>query len=291
MLKTRLIPCLLLQNGLLVRSEQFSIHQAIGYPLHEVQRFNDWNVDELIYLDISARRRLRPAAGATTRSATLADAARRPRRRRRGLLHAAHVRRSASGRSTTCARGSARGADKITINTAAVDDARADHRRRASVRQPGDRRVDRRQAPRRTAAYEVFVDGGRDATGLDPVEWAREAEARGAGEILLQIDRPRRHGRGLRPGADRERSRRAVRDPGHRLRRRRQLRALRRGHPTAGASAVAAANIFHFKELQRPQRQAGAWRRAGRATSGSEDSRTDAVLHQLRLPGGRRRRR
>ena len=53
MLKVRLIPVLLLQNGLLVRSESFRVHQVIGNPIHEVARFNEWNVDELIYLDIS----------------------------------------------------------------------------------------------------------------------------------------------------------------------------------------------------------------------------------------------
>ena len=53
MLKYRLIPVLLLKNGELVRSESFSIHQIIGDPIHEVERFNDWNVDELIYLDIT----------------------------------------------------------------------------------------------------------------------------------------------------------------------------------------------------------------------------------------------
>src|SRR5690242_21939970 len=54
MLKTRLIPVLLLQNGLLVRSELFRIHQVLGNPIHEVQRFNQWGVDELIYLDITS---------------------------------------------------------------------------------------------------------------------------------------------------------------------------------------------------------------------------------------------
>src|SRR5439155_7367703 len=53
MLKKRLIPVLLLQAGLLVRSEVFRIHQAIGNPIYEVKRFNEWNVDELIYLDIT----------------------------------------------------------------------------------------------------------------------------------------------------------------------------------------------------------------------------------------------
>ena len=54
MLKTRLIPVLLLQNGLLVRSQTFNTHQIIGDPVHQVRRFNEWCVDELIYLDISS---------------------------------------------------------------------------------------------------------------------------------------------------------------------------------------------------------------------------------------------
>ena len=53
MLKNRLIPVLLLKNGMLVRSEKFKIHQIIGNPIEEVERFNQWNVDELIYLDIT----------------------------------------------------------------------------------------------------------------------------------------------------------------------------------------------------------------------------------------------
>ena len=53
MLKYRLIPVLLLKNAMLVRSERFAVHQLIGNPIYEVQRFNEWNVDELIYLDIT----------------------------------------------------------------------------------------------------------------------------------------------------------------------------------------------------------------------------------------------
>src|SRR4051812_20302249 len=53
MLKNRLIPVLLLRNGQLVRSERFEVHTVLGNPVHEVERFNQWSVDELIYLDIS----------------------------------------------------------------------------------------------------------------------------------------------------------------------------------------------------------------------------------------------
>ena len=53
MFKVRLIPVLLLQNGPLVGSESFTEHQIIGNPIHEVRRFNEWNVDELVYLDMT----------------------------------------------------------------------------------------------------------------------------------------------------------------------------------------------------------------------------------------------
>ena len=52
MIKIRLIPTLLLKKGHLVRSENFIKHNIIGDPYHEVKRFNQWNVDELIYLII-----------------------------------------------------------------------------------------------------------------------------------------------------------------------------------------------------------------------------------------------
>lgn len=53
MLKKRLIPCLFLKNGHLVRSEKFTYHQLLGDPIHQVERINAWCADELIYVDIS----------------------------------------------------------------------------------------------------------------------------------------------------------------------------------------------------------------------------------------------
>ncbi len=53
MVKTRLIPVLYIKNGLIVRSEDFSYHQLIGNVINEAKRYNDWQVDELIYIDIS----------------------------------------------------------------------------------------------------------------------------------------------------------------------------------------------------------------------------------------------
>ncbi|HWQ48425.1 MAG TPA: HisA/HisF-related TIM barrel protein [Methanosarcina sp.] len=52
-MRKRLIPCLFLKNGMIIRSEKFHIHQIIGNPLNELERFSDWAVDEIIYIDIS----------------------------------------------------------------------------------------------------------------------------------------------------------------------------------------------------------------------------------------------
>jgi imidazole glycerol-phosphate synthase subunit HisF len=52
-MKNRLIPCIFLKNGVIVRSENFEIHQVIGNPINQVKRFSDWAVDEIVYIDIS----------------------------------------------------------------------------------------------------------------------------------------------------------------------------------------------------------------------------------------------
>ena len=53
MLKTRLIPVLLLKNGILVRSRNFTFHQMMGNHIEQVKRFSEWKADEIVYLDIS----------------------------------------------------------------------------------------------------------------------------------------------------------------------------------------------------------------------------------------------
>jgi cyclase len=243
-LKTRLIPVLLLQNGLLVRSELFKIHQAIGTPIYEVERFNHWNVDELIYLDISR-----------------GDSydLRRDDHKLKGLEDPLEILDAVSrtcfmpltwgGRITSVDQMReifSRGADKITINTAAV--------RTPDVIEQGARAfgsqaivvsIDVLVHP--DGRREVMIAGGTTATGYAPAEWAREAERRGAGEILLQSIN--RDGTGM--GYDVELIREVaaattipviacsgVGDYTHYA-----------GGISAGASAVAAANIWHFKEL------------------------------------------
>ena len=244
MLKNRLIPVLLLQNGLLVRSELCKIHQVIGNPIHEVQRFNQWTVDELIYLDISRDDNYD---------------LRRDDHKIRGLKDALSILDEVSrtcfmpltwgGRISSIEdmrQRISRGADKIAFNSSAVNSPQLITQGAVAF---GSQAIvigiDALRFPDGKA--EVFIDGGRTPTGLKPEEWSHQVEDRGAGEILLQsIDRD-----GTGQGYDLELI--------HTVSSSTSIPIIACGGVgsyedlvagiKAGASAVSAANIFHFREL------------------------------------------
>ena len=138
------------------------------------------------------------------------------------------------------------GADKISLNSAAVrDPGLITLTSRIYGSQCIVVAIDARRVAGGRDRWEVFVNGGRINTELDAVEWAREAERLGAGEILLtSMDCD-----GIKDGFDIPLTRAITRErqhPGHRERRRRRARALRRGVVEADADAVLAASVFHF---------------------------------------------
>lgn len=244
MLKKRLIPVLLLMNGQLVRSETFTFHQIIGNPIHEVERFNDWSVDELIYLDIS--RNAQYDLGRDDKKIHgLKD--------RYGILDAISRRcfmpLTWGGRIQSvedmhqCFQ---HGADKITLNTFAyrspnlIGEAAKVFGSQAIVASIDAKRHD-------NGTTEVFVNNGKEPTGFSPDEWARQLEDRGAGEILLQsIDRD-----GTATGYDLDLIQAvssAVKIPVIACGGVGSFEHYAKGI-NAGASAVAAANLWHFKEL------------------------------------------
>jgi cyclase len=244
MLKKRLIPVLLLKNGLLVRSQSFNVHQIIGNPIHEVKRFNEWNVDELVYLDISRDgdydlgRDDQKIKGLNDPLAILDEVSKTcfmP------LTWGGRIRTIDDMRERI-----SRGADKVAINSAAFHTPQLIEQ---GARQFGSQAIvislDAIRSPDGT--WEVKVDGGRTSTQKSPGDWARECEARGAGEILLQsIDRD-----GTGKGYDVELIRAvagAVKIPVIACSGVGRYEHYRDGI-AAGASAVAAANIWHFKEL------------------------------------------
>ncbi|OUC13627.1 MAG: imidazole glycerol phosphate synthase subunit HisF [Alkalinema sp. CACIAM 70d] len=244
MLKVRLIPVLLLRNGLLVRSEGFQTHQIIGNPIHEVKRFNEWNVDELIYLDISQaddydlRRDDHKVKDLTDPLAILDEVSQTcfmPLTWGGRIRHLEDIRQRIH-----------RGADKVTLNSAAVKtpqlitEAAQVFGSQAIVASIDVKRQGMGQ-------YEVWIEGGKTPTGLHPVQWAQEVERLGAGEILLNsIDRD-----GSAQGYDLDLIQAvaaATRIPiiacGGVGRYEHYAPGI-----AAGASAVAAANIWHFREL------------------------------------------
>lgn len=249
MLKRRLIPVLYLMDGQMVRSETFSWHQAIGNPMIHVERLVEWDVDELIVLDIS-------------RNAPIYDVGRIDTRRGGAVDLMDFVSKIAAdcnipltfgGRIRTLDGIRAiiqNGADKITLNSALVETpdlvSRAAHTfgSQAIVASADYRITD--------GGARVFTHHGTRDTGRDPVTWAHWVAEMGAGEILLTaIDRD-----GTARGYDLETIDRvgsAVEIPviacggaGH------QSHFARVLAETA-ASAVAAGNIFHFTENAYPR--------------------------------------
>ena len=250
MLKRRLIPVLYLQHGWMVRSELFKLHQVIGNPIVHVERMVQWDVDELIVLDIST--------GDETQFQHNRDDYRNPGARDLlGFINKVagecRIPLTFGGRIRSFADARARivnGADKVTINTAAfeqpqlVTEIAHAFGSQAVVAGIDYRLIDGK--PR------VFVDHGTRDTGLAVASWARRLQEAGAGEILLNaIDRD-----GTAQGYDCETIAStvdAVTIPviacggaGHQ---RHFLECFERTQ----ASAVAAGNIFHFTENAYPR--------------------------------------
>jgi imidazoleglycerol phosphate synthase cyclase subunit len=244
--RPRLIPVLLLKHGVIVRSQLFKVHQVIGNPMSTVQRFSDWNVDELVVIDISRGEEGYDLRRDDLQQQYLGNSALDVLRE---IAKGCFMPLTFGGRIRTIQDIEDRltaGADKVTLNTAALDNP--DFLESAARRFGTQCIVVSIDACRIDTTWAVFAEGGRRGIGRHPAQWAKEAEARGAGEVFLNsIDRD-----GSGQGYDLDLVRAvsaAVSIP---------VVACggvgRYDHfPTAiiqgGAAATAAANIFHFFEL------------------------------------------
>ena len=176
MLARRLIPCLDVAGGRVVKGVQFQDLRDAGDPAEQGMRYDAEGADELVFLDISASHEAR---------GTLLDVVSRVAER---LFIPFTV--GGGVRSVEDARAVLRaGADKVGVNTALVrEPALAERLADEFGRQCVVAAIDARQRQTGQAdgdGWEVFVRGGREPTGLDAVEWARRMERLGAGEILL----------------------------------------------------------------------------------------------------------
>ncbi len=241
MLTRRIIPCLDVAGGRVVKGVRFTGLRDAGDPVELARAYADHGADELVFLDVTATRDDEPTAARLAES--VARAVPIPFTVGGGLRDVDDMRRVLEA-----------GADKIAINTAAV-------RRPELVTEAAERfgsqavvvAIDAAgvEGPSGTpAGWSVFVTAGTEAVGLDAVAWARRAATLGAGELLLtSIDRD-----GTKDGYDVDLLRAvcdAVRIP--------VIASGGAGAPRhfaaafeAGASAALAASLFHFEELSIP---------------------------------------
>lgn len=178
MLRRRVIPCLDVANGRVVKGTRFVDLVDEGDPPELAERYAREGADELVFLDISA---------APEGRATLLDVVERTARR-------AFIPLTVGGgvRSVDDMRDVLRaGADKVSLNTAAVADPSLIRDCAARFgRQAVVVAIDARAGRAETGGWEVVVRGGREPTGLDAVAWAERAVELGAGELLVtSIDR------------------------------------------------------------------------------------------------------
>jgi cyclase len=234
-LKTRIIPCLDVHEGRVVKGVNFVDLRDAGDPVEQARLYDSQGADELCFLDITASHEDR---------GTILDVVRRTAAECfMPLTVGGGVRTLADIRALLLA-----GADKVSINTAAVRDP--DFVREAAEKfgsQCITVAIDAKATGATLSGFEVFTHGGRRATGIDAVAFARTVVEKGAGEILLtSMDRD-----GTREGFDIPLTR-AVADAvpvpviasGGVGGLEDLVEGVREGH----ASAVLAASIFHFGE-------------------------------------------
>ncbi|MEM7138786.1 MAG: imidazole glycerol phosphate synthase subunit HisF [Myxococcota bacterium] len=232
MLAKRIIPCLDVKDGRVVKGVNFVGLRDAGDPVESAQRYSEGGADEITFLDITAsheeRRTLFDLVDRTASTVAVpltVGGGVRERRDVQELLHA--------------------GADKVSINSAAVSNP--DFVAEVSEAYGAQAivvAIDAKRVPGSEATWHVYTHGGRRDTGLDAIAWAKKVADLGAGEILLtSMDRD-----GTQDGYDLQLTRAVVDavsipviasggvgDLGH----------VHEGLASAGADAALAASIFH----------------------------------------------
>ena len=230
MLKTRLIPCLDVKNGRVVKGVNFIDLKDAGDPVEQAKFYDDSGADELCFLDITASHENRGTIlGVVERTAEQCFI---PLTVGGGIRSLEDIRKLLTA-----------GADKVSINTAAVKNPELVE---SAAKKFGSQCIVVALDARRTGrSYEIFTHGGRNQTGINALDWAKRMEALGAGELLLtSMDRD-----GTQKGFDLELTQMisdAVKIPLIASGGVGKLQHLVDGVKVGHASAVLAASIFHF---------------------------------------------
>ena len=241
-LAKRIIPCLDVDNGRVVKGVNFVGIRDAGDPVEVAKRYNEQGADEITFLDITATHEGRETTVHTVEK--IAEQVFIPLTVGGGIRTVDDIRTMLNA-----------GADKVGINSAAITNP-------GFVKEAAERfgsqcivvAIDAKKvsADGEPLRWEIFTHGGRKPTGLDAVEWAIKMVANGAGEILLtSMD-----GDGTKQGFDLELTR-AISDAVHvpviASGGVGNLEHLVEGVIKGGADAVLAASIFHFGEYSIPE--------------------------------------
>lgn len=233
MLARRIIPCLDVKDGRVVKGVNFVDLKDAGDPVENAKVYNNEGADELVFLDITASHENRKTVVDMVEK--VAEQVFMPFTVGGGISSNEDIRALLNA-----------GCDKVSINTAAVQ--KPDFVKEASARFGTQCIVVAIDAKKKKDSWEVYIKGGREATGLDVLEWARKVEKLGAGEILLtSMDRD-----GTKDGYDVELTRKVVEAV--------NIPVIASGGCgtmehfadvlTEGkADAALAASIFHFREF------------------------------------------
>ena len=232
MLAKRIIACLDVRDGCVVKGVNFEGLRPAGDPAALASRYNEEGIDELVILDVTATIEGRQALASTIRA----------------VSSQLFIPLSVGGGIRTEADAAAAveaGADKISLNSAPLEDPSLIER--LAARYGSQAVVIAIDAKRSPNGFDVFARSGRAATGRNAVDWAREAESRGAGEILLtSIDRD-----GTRAGFDCELTAavsRAVNIPVIASGGAGEFQHFYDVFTSGAADAALAASIFHYAE-------------------------------------------
>ncbi len=237
MLAKRIIPCLDVDKGRVVKGVKFLNLRDAGDPVEVAKRYEDEGADELVFLDITASAEGRDTMIEVVKK--VAETVFMPFTVGGGIRSVEDMRRLLEA-----------GADKVSVNTAAV---RNPQLVREGAQLFGSQCiVVAIDAKRKGKGWEVYTHGGRKPTGLDAIEWAKEVESLGAGEILLtSMDRD-----GTKSGYDVELCRavsEAVNIPviasGGAGSEEHFYEVFREGK----VDAALAASLFHFREITIPE--------------------------------------